>query len=131
MSDQITPKISLRDFRLIVFDIDGTLIGPSHVLHPYTREILLKLRGYGIQITLATGKNLPATQQTADDLEIEIPLVLSNGAMIETRQGVILAKSVLPVQVIKRITEICDDTNCNLVMYLDNEILMKEMNEEN
>ncbi len=129
-SDQTSPHINLRDYRLIVFDIDGTLIGSNHILDPYTRDVLLKLRDYGINMTLATGKNLPATQQTADELEIEIPLVLSNGSMIETRYGEILAKSVLPVQVIKRVTEICDSKNSNLVMYLDNEILIKGMNED-
>lgn len=123
-------QINLRDFKLLVFDIDGTLVGPSHILHPYTRRILLKLRDYDIQFTLATGKNLPATQQIADDLEIELPLVLSNGSIIETRYGEIIKKSVLPLKVTKRVAEICERENSNLVIYIDNDIIMKSMNDD-
>jgi hypothetical protein len=129
-SNSTQKQISLKDFKLLVFDIDGTLVGPNHILDPYTRDILLKLRDYGIHITLATGKNLPATQQIADDLEIDLPLVLSNGSIIETRFGKITTKSVLPFDVTKRVIEICEERNCNLVIYIDNDILMKEMNDD-
>jgi Cof subfamily protein (haloacid dehalogenase superfamily) len=121
-------QINLNNYKLLVFDIDGTLVGPSHILDPYTRKILLKLRDHGIYITLATGKNLPATKQIADDLEIELPLVLSNGSIIETRHGIITEKSVLPSDVTKRVVEICETENTNLVIYIDNDIIMKEMN---
>jgi len=118
----------LLDFKLLVFDIDGTLVGPSHILDPYTRDVLFKLRDLGIHITLATGKNLPATKQIADDLEIELPLVLSNGSIIETRFGEINARSVLPYNVTKQVIEICEESNTNLVIYIDDDIIMKEMN---
>ena len=121
-------QVNLNDYKLLVFDIDGTLVGPSHILDPYTRAILLKLRDRGIHITLATGKNLPATKQIADDLEIELPLVLSNGSIIETRFGKINARSVLPFNVTKRVVEICEAGNTNLVIYIDNDIIMKKMN---
>ena len=127
-SNPTQKQINLNDYKLLVFDIDGTLVGPSHILDPYTRDILLKLRDLGIHITLATGKNLPATKQIADDLEIELPLVLSNGSIIETRYGKINAKSVLPFDVTKRVVEICEAENTNLVIYIDNDIIMKEMN---
>jgi len=123
-------QINLNDYKLLVFDIDGTLVGPSHVLNPYTRDVLLKLRDLGIHITLATGKNLPATKQIADDLEIELPLVLSNGSIIETRHGKINARSVLPRTVTKRVVEICESENTNLVIYIDDDIIMKKMNED-
>lgn len=126
----ILNQINLRDFKLLVFDVDGTLVGPSHILDPFTRKILLKLRNHGIHITLATGKNLPATQQIADELKIELPLVLSNGSIIETRFGKIITKSVLPIRVTKRVVEICEMENSNLVIYIDNDIIMKEMNED-
>ena len=89
-----------------------------------------RLRDYGIPYTLATGKNLPATRQLADDLEIELPLVLSNGSMIETRQGKILAKSMLPFDVIRSVIEICETRTQNLVLYIDNDIIIKKMNDD-
>ena len=129
-SNPTQKQINLNDYKLLVFDIDGTLVGPSHILAPFTRDVLLKLRDLGIHITLATGKNLPATKQIADDLEIELPLVLSNGSIIETRHGKIHARSVLPSEVTNRVVEICEGENANLVIYIDNDIIMKKMNED-
>jgi 5-amino-6-(5-phospho-D-ribitylamino)uracil phosphatase len=123
-------EIKLGDYKLIVFDIDGTLVGPTHILDPYTREILLKLNGLGIQFTLATGKNLPATIQIADELKIELPLILSNGSMIETRHGKVFEKSVLPETVTKQVVFICEEENKNLVIYIDDNIIMKKMNKD-
>jgi Cof subfamily protein (haloacid dehalogenase superfamily) len=122
--------INLNEFKLLVFDIDGTLVGPSHILDPYTREVLLKLRNHGIHITLATGKNLPATKQIADDLEIDQPLVLANGSIIETRFGKITKRSVLPSHITKRVIEICEADDTNLVIYIDDDIIMKKMNQD-
>jgi len=128
-SNPTLKQIKLNDFKLLVFDIDGTLVGPSHILDPFTRDVLLKLRDLGIHITLATGKNLPATKQIADDLEIELPLVLSNGSIIETRFGEIFARSVLPFDITKQVIEICETENHNLVIYINDDIIMKEMNQ--
>jgi Cof subfamily protein (haloacid dehalogenase superfamily) len=128
--EKTNPPINLHDYKLIIFDIDGTLVGPSHILDQYTREVLLNLRDHGIYYTLATGKNLPATQQIADELKIELPLVLSNGSMIETRHGEILSKSVLPFDITKQVVDICEESDHNLVIYIDNDIIMKQMNED-
>jgi Cof subfamily protein (haloacid dehalogenase superfamily) len=126
----VNGQIRLSDYKLIVFDIDGTLVGPSHILDPYTREILLKLNKFGVQITLATGKNLPATIQIANELQIDLPMILSNGSMIETRHGKILEKSVLPLNATERVVTICEEDNRNLVIYIDNDLIIKKMNED-
>lgn len=130
LSSKSSSEIELSNYKLVVFDIDGTLVGPSHILDPYTRDTLLRLLDHGLHFTLATGKNLPATQQIADDLEIELPLVLCNGSMIETRHGEILARSVLPYDVTSRVINLCEEEKCNLVIYIDDDIIMKEMNED-
>ena len=37
-------EINLRDYKLIAFDIDGTLIGTDHVIHPFTKQTLISIR---------------------------------------------------------------------------------------
>lgn len=129
-SSKIPSQIFLQDYKLIIFDIDGTLVGSSHILDSFTRDVLLRLHDHKIPFTLATGKNLPATRQIAEELKIEIPLVLSNGSMIETRYGQVLAKSSLPEDVTRRVMEISARKNSNLVLYIDNDIVMQNMNDD-
>ncbi|HUV15829.1 MAG TPA: HAD family hydrolase, partial [Pelolinea sp.] len=86
-------QYNLSDYKLIVFDIDGTLVGSSHQLNTTTKEILLRLHQIGMPFTLATGKILPATRDQADELQIKLPLILSNGGVVQTRKGEILFHS--------------------------------------
>lgn len=121
--------VSLHDYKLIVFDIDGTLVGKDHVLDPFTKEVLFRLREEGFPFTLATGKNLPSTKPLADELEIELPLILNNGGMLQTRHEVMLSKITLPLSVTRQVIEICEVRGKDLVIYINNGIYIKAMNE--
>jgi len=122
-------NINLRDYKLIVFDIDGTLVGKDHALDSFTKEVLFRLREEGFPFTLATGKNLPSTKPLADELEIELPLILTNGGMLQTRHEEMLSKITLPLSVTRQVIEICEVRGKDLVIYIDNGIYIKAMNE--
>ena len=53
-----TNKVDLRDFSLIVTDIDGTISGQGYIIHPFTKATLFRLREAGFPFTLATGKKI-------------------------------------------------------------------------
>lgn len=119
----------LSDFKLIVFDIDGTLVGSSHELDPFTRNVLLKLHDVRMPFTLATGKILPATKTQADELEIQLPLIMANGSILQKRDGEVLYNAALPVNVTKRAIRICENLNKDLVIYIIDQIYIKKMND--
>ena len=129
MNNQKLDAIDLHDYKLIIFDIDGTLVGKDHVLDPFTKEVLFCLREEGFPFTLATGKIFPATKAEADELEIEIPLILANGGILQTRQGRVLSKTTIPLDATKQVIEICEERQKDLVIYIDNGIYIKEMND--
>ena len=121
--------INLHDYKLIIFDIDGTLVGKDHMLDPFTKDVLFWLREEGYPFTLATGKNLPATKSLADELKIELPLILVNGGMLQTRHEEMLSKTTLPMDITRQVIEICEVRGKDLVIYIDNGIYIKAMNE--
>lgn len=121
--------INLRDYALIVFDIDGTISGQDHIIHPFTLETLSRLREAGFPFTLATGKSLPGTIAQADLLQADLPLVLINGAMLQTRQGEVLDAVTLPEAVVRKVIALCEQEGRDLVMYDGDEIYFKEMTE--
>lgn len=120
-------KIKLSDFRLLVFDIDGTLILHGEELKPFTRNTLFRLRENGFDFTLATGKSLPATKDLADELEIDLPLILGNGTLIQTRQGETLARTSLPLEVTQDVIDSCLKINQDLVLYIDDGLYVKKL----
>ncbi len=121
-------KIRISDYKLIVFDIDGTLQDSNHNLHPYTKDVLIKLHDARIPFTLATGKTLPAVKPLAEILEIKLPLILSNGCVIQTIDGLELEKHVLPIDITHKVITICEEGGWDLAMYMDDGIHIKELN---
>lgn len=118
----------LSDYKLIVFDIDGTLVGSSHEFDPLTRDTLLRLHDMGIPFTFATGKILPATRAQADELQIRLPLIMANGSVLQKRNGEVLFNASLPVDVSKRAIQICEELNKDLVIYIIDQLYIKKMN---
>ncbi len=121
--------IHFHDFQLLIFDIDGTLLSSSHQLDSFTKEMLVCLEERGKQYTLATGKILPATKPLADELEIDLPLILSNGAIVGDRFGKVLEQTRLPLPVTESVIQVCEKRGEDLVIYVCDKILIKEMNE--
>ena len=89
------PDIEINRFKLIVFDVDGTILQLHHDLNPFTQSVLLDLKNIGFAITLATGKNMKSTRIVAEKLQIELPLVLSNGCVLQSLDGTIHQKHYL------------------------------------
>lgn len=72
----LLPKI-----RLLAIDIDGTLLNPQKQITPRTREAIRAAREAGIVVTLATARRYRNTVPIATELDVDIPLILCDGAL--------------------------------------------------
>ncbi|MDO4664418.1 MAG: Cof-type HAD-IIB family hydrolase [Erysipelotrichaceae bacterium] len=78
--------MNLKDIRLIVMDIDGTLVNSQRQLTQRTKEALIRLEEHGICLALASGRPYKGLVQLAKELkmdEYEGILISSNGARAE------------------------------------------------
>ena len=75
---EITPP----DIKLLVIDIDGTLLTPEREITARTRDAIHAAQAEGIVVTLATGRRYTNTAPIADALGLSIPLILCDGALI-------------------------------------------------
>ena len=71
--------------RLIVLDLDGTLLPESKEISQLSFRVLSKLQEAGASVTLATGKFLHLSRTYAKQLGIQAPLVALDGARISER----------------------------------------------
>lgn len=69
-------------FRLIVLDIDGTLLDPSDIVTPIVHDAISAARAIGVEVALATGRRLRSTRPIVEQLGIALPLVVHNGALV-------------------------------------------------
>lgn len=72
--------------RLVFLDVDGTLITRDRRITDRTRAALSTARRAGIRLSLATGRTFESARPYADAIDADAPLVLYNGARIQSPQ---------------------------------------------
>ena len=74
-------------YKLVVSDLDGTLLGPDHRLGDYTRTVLARLRAAGVELILASGRHFMDVRALSAQLSSDGCLITCNGAAVNDGQG--------------------------------------------
>ncbi len=74
-------------YRLIVSDLDGTLLRDDHTLSDYTKAVIHRATEQGIDFMLATGRIFGGARQYAKELNLNTPILACNGALIKEAAG--------------------------------------------
>lgn len=86
--------------KMLVIDIDGTLLNPEGKISAPTQAAVQDAQRAGIIVTLATARRYCNTKQIADELGLNIPLILYDGALIVKHpQGTILHRQTLAASI--------------------------------
>ncbi|MBX5449539.1 Cof-type HAD-IIB family hydrolase [Thermogemmatispora sp.] len=89
--------------KLLVIDIDGTLLTPGGEITEGTRAAIAEAQAAGVTVTLATARRYGNTASIARELALRAPLILYDGALIvEHPGGRILYSNPLPTQVVQQ-----------------------------
>jgi Cof subfamily protein (haloacid dehalogenase superfamily) len=73
----------VASYRLLAVDIDGTLLDPGGSVRPRTCAALRAAMAGGVRVVLATARRYGVTAPIADELELNGPLILYDGAQIK------------------------------------------------
>ena len=84
-----------RRIRLIAIDIDGTLLDSRGTLPDANRDAVRDALTAGVHIALVTGRSFHHARPVGEALSEEIPLIVSNGALIKRADGQTLDRRVL------------------------------------
>ena len=74
------------DYKVIVCDMDGTLLNSQHKISDYTKLIKGKLVEKGMKIIIATGRPYLDAKYFRDSMGLKSFLVTSNGAVIHNEK---------------------------------------------
>ena len=74
----------LKKIKIVVFDLDGTLLADNGTIGENTRSLIKKLKEYDVRFTLATGRLHSAITYMAEDLGLKVPLVSLDGSLIKS-----------------------------------------------
>src|SRR4051812_2733260 len=85
--------------RLIALDIDGTLLDSDGRIPGANRAAIARAIDAGVEVALATGRRYDFARPIFEKLPAPLTLILSNGAVVKTRDGETLMRSLLPRRV--------------------------------
>lgn len=93
-----------RRYRLLVTDVDGTLVPESKVVPPGVIDAVHRAQARGIKVCLATGRPWQATQPFVDAVGADSPVIIYNGGLVyDFAADRVLARTALPQAVARAV----------------------------
>ena len=91
--------------RLLAIDIDGTLLDSRGRLPDAHRDALIEAAARGVEVALVTGRSYHFTGAVVERLPIPLTLIVNNGAVVKTKDGVTELRRVLSREAARRILD--------------------------
>ncbi len=91
--------------KLIAIDIDGTLLDSRWQVPEANREAIAAAAGRGIEVALVTGRRFDFARPIAEQLPCALTMIVNNGALIKSKDGVTHLRHLLPRDVARKVLE--------------------------
>ena len=105
--------------KLFATDLDGTLLNSKGEISPKNKAAFQEMVNNGVIPTISTGRMYSASKKFAEQLELDVPIITYNGALIKSVSGKIYYEAFIPPQYVKEIFEYCREHNYYYQTYKD------------
>jgi hypothetical protein len=113
---------SVRQFRILALDVDGTLLDPSGALRRSTADAIARAAQAGIQPVLCTGRRYRRARPVAEQLGLNAPLVCNSGALVkDPRQHRTLWRADFDADLLSRVLALFRSQDHPAVSFTDRE----------
>lgn len=97
-------KETLKSLKLIIFDLDGTLLRRDGTIGEETKSLIKKLKNKGVIFSFATGRLHSAITKYAEMLNIKAPLISLDGCLLKSHpEGKIIFESFVPTKYVNQV----------------------------
>lgn len=116
-------------YKLVAFDLDGTLIGRDLLLKPRVRDAIAKMRAAGVAGCIVTGRMYRAALPYARELAFDAPIVCYQGAaVIDPQTDAILRDIPVANDVVRSVIDTVEADRLHLQLYRNDEFYCEERN---
>jgi hypothetical protein len=107
--------------RLLALDIDGTLLNPQFKISDGDLTALRKTRAAGVEVVLVTGRRHAFALPVAKELDFDLCLISSNGAVTRSLTGETFHRDLMPREVCRELVGAMQEFRSNTVLTFDQE----------
>lgn len=111
----------MNDIKLIVTDLDGTLLNDFSDISSYNKKILRKLMDNGIEVVFATGRQFNSIYQYRKYIDNKNDSIVFNGAVVADNEGHFIYNEPLDYNDSYEIFNICSKYNVSIHIYRGDE----------
>ncbi len=128
----------LKKLKLIVFDLDGTLLNNDGVIPEITQNLIKELKKKDVHFTFASGRLHSALTRYAEELNLETPLISLDGSLIKSHStNEIIFESYIPARYVKKGIRLANGTltkfalcHADAIYYTEENSIIPEMLEK-
>ena len=111
-------------YKLVVIDLDGTMLNSYGVVTNETKEVIKKVEKQGVEVVVASGRPIDSIKEIAKEIESKNYFIAGNGAIIyDIKNDEIIYEKTLSKEKVLEIIKICEDNSISYNIYTENEIL--------
>jgi Cof subfamily protein (haloacid dehalogenase superfamily) len=113
------------NIRLVIADVDGTLVTRDKLLTPRSIEAVKRLREAGIAFTITSGRPPLGMKMLIDALALTEPIAAFNGGVVVYPNLAVMTQNFLPADVAARVIEAIQRHGLDCWVYTDRDWLVR------
>ena len=118
-----------KPIRMVIADVDGTLVTQEKVLTKRAAEAVLRLHEAGIQFSVTSGRPPRGMAMLIDPLKLNQPLAAFNGGvLIQPDLTTVVSQNFLPAGVPEKVIEAIESHGLDVWVYTDREWCVRDAN---
>ncbi|HUI31583.1 MAG TPA: HAD family hydrolase [Candidatus Acidoferrales bacterium] len=127
--EELTPRLvrKLKRVRLVVSDLDGTLLNDEGKITDVTRKSVWKLKGLGIKFAIMTARAHSSAERIADELDVTMPIISLDGGLIRlphSKENIFA--SYIKSSVVRKIISEAERKFASVVLFVDDKMVCHE-----
>lgn len=132
-SDTVTSKTFEGNYKMLVLDLDDTLLRDDYSISSRNKELLTKAQKQGVKVVLASGRPTPAMLQYAEALQLahyDSYMISFNGAVVTSmKTNEVLFEKSLTREEIHSLHDFSLENNVHIITYSDKGVVSETHSE--
>ena len=110
--------------RLLISDVDGTLIGDEEAIAPSTAELLRSVNQAGIALALASARPYPSITRLIRSAALSAWVISLDGALLHSPEGELLFAAQIPGELLEHILELGSHYHAEYAAFTPTEVVL-------